>query len=272
MIKHLLIIIIASLFSASSWSQVQEAPLSVDKNDLPQAQFLTLRTFRGEALYGYIDGGADLYLEYGFVGVSVQEFVYNKGKFKTEVYRMINPDVAYGIFSVSRFTCKTRPTIASYTCQNKYQLQIVSGPYYINIINESGNDEDNTTSLMIGKKILGKINQPSCDLSQFFPGIPADSVRNESYLVKGRLGIINGTPDLEDYFKGMDHFTAVILKTPGKILISVRFETKESLINFCSEHRWEIDKLSGVAYKMSSGDEVKKLSDNHILIEIPAGK
>ena len=268
MIKYLLIIIITSLLSAGLKSQVHEVLPSIDNNDLPEAKFSSVRTFSGESLYGYIDGGADLYLEYGFTGVIVKEFVYLKGKYKTEVYKMINPEAAYGIFSVSRFRCRTRPAVSTYTCQNKYQLQICTGPYYINIINESGSSADSSASLIIGKKIVDKISEPPADLIQFLPGTAAETVRNESCLVKGRLGIINGAPDLDGYLKGLEGFTAVILKTAGKTLISVKFENREALEKFGALHGWELDKLSESAYKMTGGEEVRKLNDNHLLIEI----
>ena len=242
----------------------------ISGNDFPEAKFSPVRTYNGESLFGYIDGGADLYLEYGFSGVTVEEFVMLKGKYKTEIYKMTSPEAAFGIFSVSRFRCRNRPDFSSYTCQNKYQLQICAGQYYISIVNESGSSADSSASIMIGKRIVEKISQPSMDLTTFLPGIPLETLKNETYLVKGRLGVINGMPDLEDYLKGLHNCTAVILKTPGKILLSLRFENSEALEAFGVSHNWNMNKLSGSLINIAGGESVRKLSDNHVFIEISA--
>ena len=270
--RCLLLILSVILFYISSFSQTQEEFPVLNKADLSGAIFSPSRRFTGESLYGYIDGGADLYLEYGFTGVMATEFVYQKRKYKTEIYKMNDPLAAFGIFSVSRFRCKSRPDIATYTCLNKYQLQISAGQYYISIVNESGTIADSSASLMIGRKIIEKVKEPSADLARFLPGIPAEMIRNESRLVKGRLGIINGVPDLENYLKGLNDFTAVILETSGKTLISIKFDNREALDNFARRHNLESDKLSESSLTMDSGETVKKLYDNHLLIEIPVTK
>jgi hypothetical protein len=268
--KRCLFLIISGIsFYFTSFSQFQEGYPALKKQDVPEAKFLPLRSFTGESLYGYIDGGADLYLEYGFTGVVITEFVWLKGKYKTEIYKMKSPEAAFGIFSVSRFRCRTRPDISTYTCQNKYQLQICCGQYYISIINESGNSVDSSASLVIGKKIVEKIGEPSVDFDKFFPGFPSENLRNEAVLVKGRLGVINGASDLEGYLKGLGGCTAVILKTPGKTLVSVKFEGKEELERFAFSHNWDLNELSESAYKMPDGETVRKLYNNHLLIEIP---
>jgi hypothetical protein len=268
--KRLLSAGLFGLFSfLYTFSQTNQSFPEFNKLDLPDAKFLPERTYKRESLYGYIDGGADLYLEYGFAGVTISEFSYLKGKYKIEIFKMNDPESAYGIFSVSRFRCSTRPAISAYTCQNKYQLQICSGPYYISIINESGTGADSAASLMIGRKIVKKISESSADLTAFFPGISPETVTNESCLVKGRLGVINGVPDLDSYFKGMNGYTALILNITGKTLISIRFKDKDAMESFGAFHNWEPGKLSEKAFQMKGGERVRQLKENLLLIEIP---
>jgi hypothetical protein len=267
--KCLFLILAGIFFYFPSFSQMQIGYPALTKQDIPEAKFSPLRSFNGESLYGYIDGGADLYLEYGFTGVVITEFVWLKGKYKTEIYKMNSPEAAFGIFSVSRFRCRTRPDFSTYTCQNKYQMQICCGQYYISIINESGSSADSIASILIGKKIVEKINEPSIDFNRFFPGIPSETIRNGAVLVKGRLGVINGASDLEGYLKGLGGCTAVILKTPGKTLVSLKFEGNEEYEKFGVSHNWEMDNLSESAHIMPGGETVRKLYDNHLLIEIP---
>lgn len=169
MIKSIIAFVIFCIIATNLFSQLPEGYPVISKTDLPYAKFSPVRTFNGESLYGYIDGGADLYLEYGFTGAIVTEFVYLKRKYKIEVYKMCSSEAAFGIFSVSRFRCRTRPAFSTYTCQNKYQLQICCGEYYINILNESGTGADSTVSILVGKKIVEKITEPSVNLPGSYP-------------------------------------------------------------------------------------------------------
>ena len=252
------------------YSQFNRSIPSIGKKDIPGAKFSHQRTFKGKSLYGYIDGGADLYLEYGFSEAVITGFELGKSKIKVEIYRMDNPEAAYGIFSVSRFRCRNRPDFTSLTCQNKYQLQICKGAYYISITNESGTGNDSTISLVAGKVLSDKIDKQSADLSGFFPKVSKETIRNDSYLVKGRLGILNSVPDLDNYFKGAAGFTALILKDPEKTRVSVRFINDETLEMFCESHGWQLPLLNGETRKMGGGETVRRTGDIYLLIEIPS--
>lgn len=270
LMNKVLLFFILIQYALSSYAQFSRSIPSIGKEDIPGAKFSHQRTFKGESLYGYIDGGADLYLEYGFSEAAVRGFELGKSKIKVEIYRMDNPEAAYGIFSVSRFRCRNRPDFASFTCQNKYQLQICKGDYYISITNGSGTEEDSTISLVAGKVLSDKIDKQSADLSGFFPKVSKETIRNDSYLVKGRLGILNSLPDLDNYFKGAGGFTALILKNPEKTRVSVRFINNETLERFFELHNWWIPLLTGETRKMAGGETVRRTSDITLLIEIPS--
>jgi hypothetical protein len=256
--------VLVSLFSQEN----QDFPI-LNKTDLPGGRFSPSRSFSGELLYGYMDGGADLYLEYGFSGLTVSEFEYKRGSYKVEIYKMKGPEEAFGIFSISRFRCRSKPSFSTYTCQTKYQLLIYSGSYYISIINKSGTRADSMASILIGEKLVSKIKQPLVDLSSFFPGTPAKKIANDVKLVKGMLGVINGSAELEKFFENSTGYTAVILADPEKNLISIRFENNDALEKFAELHMWKLDDLNESGIKMTTGEFVKKLNNCQILIETP---
>lgn len=55
----------------------------------------------GEELYTYMNGGAELYLEYRFAGLTVREYSNPSGNsLSVEIYNFATPEDAYGIFSV----------------------------------------------------------------------------------------------------------------------------------------------------------------------------
>lgn len=170
----------------------------LEKGDLPGAKIISSRTYNGPSLFGYINGGAELYLEYGFGFVSASEIEYMGGRYKTEIFRMANPEAAFGIYSVSKSRCLSSPDISDFTCQNKYQLQICKGSYYINIINRSGSAADSSISIRIGRIIAGKIEDKKINFLSFIPDTGDMNPKNNLIFVKGKLGIINGSPELED--------------------------------------------------------------------------
>lgn len=59
--------------------------------------------FEGEDLYTYIDGGADIYEEYGFRRVVVQDYGSAAGKeVSLEIFEMETPEAAFGMFTFKR--------------------------------------------------------------------------------------------------------------------------------------------------------------------------
>ncbi len=253
MAKQILILLILIFTLNSSFSQVPDGfPVITDK-DLPGAKFSAPRIFNGTSLFGYIDGGAELYLEYGFSQAVVTEIEYMGGNYKTEIYRMNGPEEAFGIFSVSKYRCAGILPVSYITCQNKYQLQICRGSYYISIINRTGTRNDSIASIRIGEVIAGKTGDEGMDFSSWIPGVSITELKQHSVLAKGRLGIVNGAPDLEDFFSDIRNYTALIVNGKSK-LMAIRFESAESLEKFLGNKKWSIDSPpAGVRLKKTGG-------------------
>jgi hypothetical protein len=268
MSKYLLFFVLLFLDVLACYSQIPEGFPFITKADLPGVGFSVPRVFRGTSLFGYIDGGAELYLEYGFSSAVVGEISFLGGKYKTEVYKMTGPEEAFGIFSVSKYRCLSTPPVASFTCLTRYQLQVCKGPYYISIINGTGTESDSTAMLKLGKILTGRITGPDPDLSGYLPGVPAEAFRIGCFLAKGRLGIVNGSPDLEDFFSGISGYTAVVLNEDGKIRLSVKFKNDESISEFLKLHHWENVTLSESDQKLSTGETLRLISSDHLLITL----
>jgi hypothetical protein len=54
--------------------------------------------FRGAELYGHIDGGAELYLEFGFDELTVRRYAGDGSALEAELYRMSDADAALGVY------------------------------------------------------------------------------------------------------------------------------------------------------------------------------
>ena len=230
----------------------------IKADDLTGAKFISTRTFSGTSLFGYMNGGAELYLEYGLSDAVITEIEYRGKKYKTEIYRMNGPEEAFGIFSVSKYKCLGMPPLGDYSCYTKYQLQFCKGEYYVNIINSGGTRADSISASEIGKIVAERIKGEEAELSVYFPDIERDKIGSDVFLAKGRLGIVNGSPDLEDLFKGIKQFTAVVLKG-DKNLVSVKFDDPASYSAFLE--------LNGINPDLSSVNAiVRKVSEKHLLI------
>ena len=93
-------LLLAIFLGAASLSPAQE------KNDFP---VLCVEDFEGinierteyydgNALWGLINGGADIYLEYGFDELAFQTVEWLEQHFRVEIYLMTDEEAAFGIY------------------------------------------------------------------------------------------------------------------------------------------------------------------------------
>jgi len=61
-----------------------------------------IRTFVGDSLWEYIDGGAELYHTYGFAKVSTADYRSSQVELVLDLYEFKTPDGAYGLYSMLR--------------------------------------------------------------------------------------------------------------------------------------------------------------------------
>lgn len=263
-----LITLVLFLTSLPGYPQIPAGFPDLTRSELPDAKILITRHFTAESLFGYMDGGAELYREYGISDAVITELDLNDTHYKCEVFKMTGPEQAFGIYSVSRYRCKGSPALAPYTCQNSYQLALCKGSYYVSIINMSGTEADQAASLKIGKILAGKIVGHSFDYKEFLPDADSVDIQRRSVLAKGKLGLMNGATDWEDYFKELEGYTAVLIPYEDYTDISVRFIDNESLLKFCRLHGIDPGKLSSGELKYSGKESVRLLRENHLMIRI----
>jgi len=262
--------LILLLISLSGNAQVPEGFPAIGKSDIPEAKFQAPRYFTSESLFGYMNGGAELYREYGIIDAVITEFDVEGRHYKCEVFRMTGIEEAFGIYSVSKYKCLDSPDFTEYTCRNKYQVQVCRGQYYISIINRSGTSADSLMTLRVAKIISDKITGPSFDLKTFIPDGDPEIIKGSAVLVKGKLGLANGASGWEDYFKDQSGYTTLIYKNEDKTILSACFAKSEDFKLFVSFHGWGLCELSVTDVTISTGETVRLLGDNHMLIRIPA--
>lgn len=240
------LLIILSVFFTAVFAQ--EAPI-LNEQSVPGIEMITTRHFDQNGLWGYINGGADLYLEYGFEQLAVQDISLKGSVFKADIYRMSSPEAAFGIFSVSRFRCVAAGLHYYHDCLTPYQYIAAKGSYYISVSNTSGSPEDQEKTLNIGKAILKKIDAATLQRPAIFENEMLSKNLNGLKLVHGPLGLQNGFIQWDRLFTGFINFQVWILpvaSTENKFTMAwIRFEDESHLQRFLIKNVLVITEVSG---------------------------
>lgn len=99
------------------------------------------RVFTGAGLYGFMNGGAELFLEYGVQRLTTRDLVYKGEEFNLDIYEMPSAEDAYGIYSLHVFKCLRTDSAECVDCLSMYQLQMAVGKCYVSLVFPSGSDK-----------------------------------------------------------------------------------------------------------------------------------
>ena len=199
------------LFLISAYSQDSDFP-QLTEEEIDYGKLVRTEYYNGESLWGLINGGADIYLEYGFDKMVIQEIETKDDIFRIEIYRMKNHEAAFGIYSINRYKCDLSDSLTKYICITDYQVQGAVGRFYISIANEKGKESSKTYNLNLFEKILEKINELPFHLPEHFDNERYAKYVKELKLISGPLGIQNSYPDWQRYFDNYDNYRAFLLK------------------------------------------------------------
>jgi hypothetical protein len=177
--------------------------------DIPGLEIRRIRSFAGKALFGYINGGADLYHEFGFERLSVQEVRLNDVTYFNEVYRMSDAAGAFGIFSVSHGACVPDDSLPLSSCVSPYAIQWAQSRYFVRVASESGSPGAQSGALLLARKLSTKIRGDFWSI----PPVPAAAGATERtlQLIRGILGMQNGFDQWSSLVEGLEHFEATIV-------------------------------------------------------------
>jgi hypothetical protein len=92
-------------------------------------------------LFDYIDGGAELFLEFGFEELFVQHYRAEKSEMTLELYRMESPEAALGMYLLKCGTETPFPGIKARNSGNPYQLTVLKGNCFIQVDSFEGSEK-----------------------------------------------------------------------------------------------------------------------------------
>jgi len=192
------------------------------------------QVFAGQDLFTYIDGGADIYLEYGFRTVLVQDYQGPSGKtISAEIFEMENPGAAFGMYAFKKGSKGREVGGEGRGQMGDYYLNIWKGRFLVTL---TGFDSDSET--LIGLEALARAAEArtggSGDNPRFLKTLPAEFVIKPSLsYFRGPLGLNSVLPALSrdvlgfeegaaaDYDTGM---SLIVLHYPGPGACRTAFE------------------------------------------------
>jgi len=152
------------------------------------------QVYKGEDLFTYIDGGAEIYHEYGFRQVLAQDFVDKNQKGVTlEIYEMADPTAAFGIFSF-KASGQGRPAdIGTDSEFEDYYLHFWKGPFLVTVTGFEANPECREGVMAIARATGARISE-TAGRPAFLSKLPADWIKPGLKYLRGALGLYNLHP------------------------------------------------------------------------------
>jgi hypothetical protein len=204
----LLAVLAGAVAASTGSSQIQRDSLLVvlPDSDVLQGWSRTdsARFYVGNDLYLFIDGGADLFFEYGFRRVVAAE--YHKGgneSINLEIYEMNDAGAAFGITSVRSGGEAKHADIGQGGSAHAYYLMFWKGRFYVSIA-----ASDSSAECRRGLEAMAR----AVDQNLFAPGqkphimelLPTDPLMKEWYF-RGYLGLSSARVlDMDGMFPATD--------------------------------------------------------------------
>lgn len=92
------------------------------------------RIYKGNALWEYIPGGAELYQSYNFIELASKEYARDTFHLVADIYRFATPTDAYGIYSIRRPENPTLVTLGVEGYSTPMKLTFVKGVYLVDLM------------------------------------------------------------------------------------------------------------------------------------------
>lgn len=151
-----------------------------------------LRTFTGQDLFNQIDGGAELFLEFGFVRLRLQAYARDKSELTLGAYEMENAAAALGVYLMKMGRETPFPEIAARNSGEEAQVTIVKGRYFVQVDNLGDVPASKAEAAALANAFLAGVAAESAPT-------PLDVLPAEGR-VAGTERLIRGPYGLQPYF------------------------------------------------------------------------
>jgi hypothetical protein len=217
----------------------------------------TARIYEGRELFRYIDGGADLFFEYGFRQVLAAEYSNaGGGQITLEIYEMNDPGAAFGIFSIRSGEEAAPINIGEDGSAHAYYLMFWKGRFHVTLAASDSTVECRGGLESIARAIDHNLSKEG-RRSNLVHFLPKRNLLKQRYF-RGPLGLssartldVNGIfPILDGAVGTYDDHTTILLRYVSAI------EAGEHLAAIDSSLRSD-ERYTGYQHR----DQVRRIAD-----------
>ena len=188
-----------------SWSATA-APFQLTAKDLPGWEVSAPERYSAKQLYGYINGGAEIYLEYGFRVVLGQRATKDRHEFQCDVYEMVNAEAAFGMFSTLRGRCASTLPGTAWHCVTPEQILFAKGKYLVSIVPYDRSSETRDAAMKAARALLGRIREAEYRVPKPFRDAPFSTSKSTLRFLRGPLAMQSVLGEWLPWFDGIERF------------------------------------------------------------------
>jgi hypothetical protein len=147
-----------------------------------------LRTFAGQDLFNQIDGGAELFLEFGFVKLRLQAYAKDKTELTLNAYEMESAASALGVYLMKMGRETPFPEVAARNSAEEVQVTIVKGRFFVQVDNLGDAPASKAETAALANAFLAGVKDES--VSTPLAALPAEGrVAGSERLIRGPYGL-----------------------------------------------------------------------------------
>ena len=146
--------------------------------------------YEGESLYDRIDGGAEIFFEYGFDRAVYQEYDRNDDLLQIEIYDMDDDTAAFGVFSINRSPRAANVSVGGGGQQSRDTVTFWQQHYYVVVRFFGGADAQGDVLLDAARDIEGRIGTDRGTTPAAVSLLPTrDKVQGSEIVVRGNIAL-----------------------------------------------------------------------------------
>lgn len=194
--RGLLIGLVLLLLTVAAQAQQPAGDMSAylpDKNALAGWELSDPpRMFRGEELFRMINGGADVFHEYGFKQTLEAKYIDPDEKLiKLEIYEMKSPAAAYGAYTFRTGDEGKAATVGQEALLEDYYLNFWKGNFLVTVVGPDPGEKTVQSIVALAKAVDACLPKTGArpELAELFLGSPLD-FSNLTY-IRGPLGLMS---------------------------------------------------------------------------------
>ncbi len=149
------------------------------------------QAYEGDDLFLYIDGGAEIYHEFGFTRVIAQDYWKGETSITIEIFEMATPEAAFGIYSHKRGSDGKSLELGAASSLEGYYVNFWRGRYLVTLT-ASEESEEAVKGLQAAAGIVDSRIKDKGDMPALTGVLPAEGLAVPSVkYMKGPLGFLN---------------------------------------------------------------------------------